>query len=156
MKKYGYWLVAICTIIFIVYISYDPYKYRHFNIEEMRFLNQYYEFSSNKIKTYSRKFVISGFKYNDDLQDSLVDVYVCNIMDSLRHENCIMAFYKESKYTNVEYLLDYPKGIYRESSDDLVIEYSFRKNIFDNKMVFSLNNDKPINTRISHKLRCPK
>ena len=156
MRKYRYWLVAICTIIFIVYISYDPYKNRPFNIEEKKFLNQYYTFSKSGVKTYSRKFVISGFKYNDGLQDSLIDVYVCNIMDSLGYENCGMAFYKESKYTNKEYLLDYPKGIYRESSKDLVIEYSFRKNIFDNKMVFFLNNDKSINTRISDKLRCQK
>lgn len=154
MKKYRYWLVAICTIIFIVYLSYDPYKNRPFHIVEMKFLNQYYTFSKSGVKTYSRKFVISGFRFNDDLQDSLIDVYVCNIMDSLGYENCNMAFYKESKKTNVEYLLDYPKGIYRESSKDLVIQYVFNKDAFDHKTVLFLNKDKSINSRISDKLRC--
>lgn len=155
MKKYIYSIILVTLCIVILYKNYDPYKNRPFEIKEMKFLNQYYFFSKDN-KTYSRNFLVSGYKYNDNLQDSLIDVYVCNIMDSLGYENCGMAFYKESKYTNIEYLLDYPKGIVRESSNDLVIKYIFKKDTFNHKTVLFLNKDKSINSRIDDKLRCPK
>jgi hypothetical protein len=156
MKRYIYSLLVVAMLLFGYNKFYNPFKIRPFKIVEMNFLNKYYTFTNSGVKTYSRKFLVSGFKYNDTIQERLIDAYVCNITDSLGFENCSLAFYKESQYTNIAYLLDYPKGIYRESSYDLVIQYSFTKNKFDNKMLTLYDKKRLVDSKILNELICPK
>ena len=140
-------------VLIVVFIVCDSFSNKKFEIEELEFLNRYYSLSDSS-KFYSRIFIIKGYKYNNSFQDSLIDEHVCNLSTSFLDNNTVMGFYKESKFSNRKLLQNYPKGIDRESSDDLIMIYHFKKNKLDHKQIFYKNPDHSMNTKVISEWDC--
>ena len=94
---------------------------------------------TNKNNIYIRKtnaYLITGFQ-NNAAHEAKIDSFVCSLQDSTweRYSECYILIYKESKYTNNEYISKNPRDLDRYSMDtDFLYWYTWANGIVYSKV----------------------
>lgn len=93
--------------------------------------------NNNKAYTYkTNAYLVTGFQ-NTAVHEAQIDSFVCTIQDSTweRFSECHILIYKESKYTNNEYITRNPRDLDRYSQEnDFLYWYIWSNGVFYSKV----------------------
>ncbi len=82
-------------------------------------------------------YLMNGYK-NTQSNEITIDSFVCKVQDSLLNQygEYHILFYRESKITNNEHILNRPRDLFRYSQEnDLLFEYIWREGEFMSKYI---------------------